>query len=266
MTSTLRVSSANTIRTKPTTGDTKTTFINVDHIGWLKCDGRALDTIQYNLLFQVIGYTFGGSGNTFNLPDAQGRVIGNVGTIVDTCNPSGVAFPAGTVTGEVTHKLTVAEMPAHNHNNAAGSIGANTTAAGTTSSYTHDHNVVTSSYTHNHGSTTSSYTHNHGGTTGDGGNAPESEGVTSGINTASVSGSGTHNHSISSDTHNHTITSDTHNHNITSDTHTHTIASNGGDACHNNMQPTLFYGNLFVYSGIPINGVPFAPKIARVLI
>lgn len=246
MTSTLRVSSANTIRTKPTTGDTKTTFISVDHIGWLKCDGRALDTTQYNLLFQVIGYTFGGSGATFNLPNGQGRVIGNTGTIIDACNPSGVAFPAGTVIGEVTHKLTVAEMPAHNHNDSTGSIGANTTAAGTTSSYTH-----------NHGSTTSSYTHNHGGTTGDGGNAPESEGVMSGINTATVSGSGTHNHSISSDTHNHTITSDT---------HTHTIASNGGDACHNNMQPTLFYGNLFVYSGIPINGVPFAPKIAHVLI
>jgi hypothetical protein len=57
-----------------------------------------------------------------------------------------------------------------------------------------------------------------------------------------------------------------HTHNITDPTHRHQIASNGNDQYHNNIQPTLFYGNLFVYSGIPINGVPFAPKIARILI
>ena len=255
MTSVMRNSSANTARTKPVTGDTKTSFVNEDHLGWFKCDGRSLDTTTFNLLFQVIGYTFGGSGASFNLPNAQGRVIGNRGTIVDACNPSGVAFLSGTLTGEVTHKLTIAEMPAHNHNNAvgtpgAGSPGANTTADGTTSSYTHSH-----------GTNTGSYTHNHGGTTGDGGNAAESEGVTSGINTASVSGSGTHNHSISSDTHSHTITSDT---------HSHTIASNGGDACHNNMQPTLFYGNMFIYSGVPFKTgtftFPYTTGVSPVLI
>ena len=247
MSSILRMSSANTARTKPTTGDTKSSFVEADHLGWLKCDGRGVDTTMYNLLFQVIGYTFGGSGATFNLPNAQGRVIGNKGTIVDACNPSGVAFPAGTVTGEVTHKLTIAEMPAHNHNDAAGSPGANTTAAGTTSSYTHDH-----------GTNTSSYTHSHGGTTGEAGSAAESEGVTSGINTASVAGSNTHSHSIASDTHSHTITSDT---------HTHTIASNGGDQCHNNMQPTLFYGNTFIYSGTPMKGTfPFTIGVSPVLI
>ena len=247
MSSILRMSSANTARTKPTTGDTKSSFVEADHLGWLKCDGRGVDTTMYNLLFQVIGYTFGGSGATFNLPNAQGRVIGNKGTIVDACNPSGVAFPAGTVTGEVTHKLTIAEMPSHNHNNAAGSPGANTTAAGTTSSYTHDH-----------GTNTSSYTHSHGGTTGEAGSAAESEGVMSGINTASVAGSNTHSHSIASDTHSHTITSDT---------HTHTIASNGNDACHNNMQPTLFYGNTIIYSGIPMKGTfPFTIGVSPVLI
>jgi len=263
------MSSANTARTKPTTGDTKSSFVEADHLGWLKCDGRSVDATMYNLLFQVIGYTFGGSGASFNLPNAQGRVIGNKGTIVDACNPSGVVFPAGMVTGEVTHKLTIAEMPAHNHNNAAGSPGANTTAAGTTSSYTHDHGTNTSSYTHSHGTNTSSYTHNHGGTTGDAGNSAESETVSIGLG-AIVSGSGTHNHSIASDTHSHTITSDTHNHTITSDTHTHTIASNGGDQCHNNMQPTLFYGNTFIYSGVPFKTgtftFPYTTGVTPVLI
>ena len=115
MTSILRQSSALTARTKPTTGDTKTSFVNVDHLGWLNCNGRALDKVQYNLLFQVIGYTFGGSGNTFNLPDFQGRVQGSVGTIVESCDTT--FFGPGQISGEVKHKLTIAEMPAHNHNN-----------------------------------------------------------------------------------------------------------------------------------------------------
>jgi DNA modification methylase len=33
-------------------------------MGWLKCDGRGLSTTDYNFLFQVIGYKFGGSGST----------------------------------------------------------------------------------------------------------------------------------------------------------------------------------------------------------
>ena len=222
MSSVLRSSCANTARTKPTTGDTKTSFVNTDHLGWLKCDGRSMDVTIYNLLFGVIGYTFGGSGTSFNLPDGRGRVVGNKGTIVDACDPSGVVFLPGTVTGEVNHRLTIAEMPAHNHNNAAGSPGVNTIVAGTTSAYTHDH----------------------GGTTGNAGQAAESETVVGTVaavySDAIVSGSGTHNHTIASDI------------------HSHTIASNGGDACHNNMQPTIFYGNLFVYSGVPIMGNQFA--------
>jgi microcystin-dependent protein len=156
-------------------------------------------------------------------------VIGNKGTIIDACDPSpGEPFPSGTVTGEVNHRLTIAEMPPHNHDNAAGSPGINTTAAGTTSSYTH----------------------NHGGTTGDGGNRVESESVSGPLVTnANVSGEGTHNHTIANDT------------------HSHTIASNGGNQCHNNMQPTLFYGNMFIYCGIPMKGTfPFTTGVSPVLI
>ena len=250
MTSVLRRTSATTARTKPTTGDTKTSFVDTDHLGWLRCDGRALNKIAYNLLFGVIGYTFGGSGTTFNLPDGSGRVVGNKGTITDLCGT--VSFPSGLKPGEVNHRLTIAEMPAHNHNNAigtpgAGSPGANTTADGTTSSYIHSH-----------GTNTSSYTHNHGGTTGEGGNRIESENVNNILTGANVSGEGTHNHSIAADTHSHIITSDT---------HSHTIASNGGDACHNNMQPTLFYGNMFIYGGIMLNDVyPYDTRPAPVLI
>jgi len=235
------MTSANTARTKPTTGDTKTSFVDTDHLGWLKCDGRSLDTTAYNLLFQVIGYTFGGSGANFNLPDAQGRVIGNKGTIVDACDPSGVAFPAGTVLGEVNHKLTIAEMPAHNHDNATGSPGANTTVAGTTSSENaHSHNYQDAYFAEAGGPSTGPLVAGHAGAAIDvdnhfyyrktnGGYTQDPNDATTQIATSTVAA------------------------------HTHTIASNGGDACHNNMQPTLFYGNMFVYSGVPINAMTVFP-------
>ena len=110
-------------------------------------------------------------------------------------------------------------MPSHNHDTAGAQVNLPTgTTAGNTSSYTHDH----------------------GGSTGNAGSAAESEtviGSVAAINTtAIVAGSGTHSHTIASDT------------------HSHTIKSNGGDGFHNNIQPTLFYGNTFVYSGIPTMG------------
>lgn len=36
------------------------------------CDGRSLLTTEHTELFEVIGYTFGGSGSTFNIPDFRG--------------------------------------------------------------------------------------------------------------------------------------------------------------------------------------------------
>jgi len=42
--------------------------------GFLKCEGQSLSKSQYPDLFDVIGYTYGGSGNNFNLPNLKGRV------------------------------------------------------------------------------------------------------------------------------------------------------------------------------------------------
>lgn len=35
--------------------------------------------------------------------------------------------------------------------------------------------------------------------------------------------------------------------------HSHTISSQGGGQAHNNMQPTLFGGNYFIFAGIQYN-------------
>ena len=42
---------------------------------YLECDGSTLNTSQFNDLFNVIGYTYGGSGTSFNVPDLRGEFI-----------------------------------------------------------------------------------------------------------------------------------------------------------------------------------------------
>jgi len=44
---------------RPMVGDTKMSVVNVDHIGWLKCDGRVLNVNDYYFLWETIGYSFG---------------------------------------------------------------------------------------------------------------------------------------------------------------------------------------------------------------
>jgi len=43
--------------------------------GWLLCAGQSLLTASYAALFGAIGYTYGGSGANFNLPDLRGRAV-----------------------------------------------------------------------------------------------------------------------------------------------------------------------------------------------
>ena len=42
--------------------------------GWLLCHGQSLDVATYQVLWDAIGYRYGGSGASFNLPDLRGRV------------------------------------------------------------------------------------------------------------------------------------------------------------------------------------------------
>ena len=43
--------------------------------GWLLCDGTSYSTTDYPDLFAVIGYTFGGSENNFNVPNYKGKFL-----------------------------------------------------------------------------------------------------------------------------------------------------------------------------------------------
>jgi len=94
--------------------------------GWMVCDGSAISRADFPELFTRIGIAYGaGNGSTtFNLPDLRGRVA--VGRdVLDTAY-----FPLGHTGGEKDHTLSIAEMPAHNHD-----ISAAAAAGGTTGRY-----------------------------------------------------------------------------------------------------------------------------------
>lgn len=175
-------------------------------MGWLKCDGRSLSVADYNLLFQVVGYAFGGSGNNFNLPDSQGRVPGAIG-------PNGESTrKLGDVSGSETHTLTINQMPAHKHGS-----------------------VDVTGNTNGNGNTTTNGAHTHTGTTDAAGFAASSTSVqtpVTGTNVADDTGS-----------HTHTFTTNS------AGDHFHTMGSTGGGAAHNNIQPTIFMGSLYMYCG-----------------
>ena len=95
----------------PEIGDIKHSVRSDDHAGWMKCDGRALNRGTYGDLFTAIGTTFGFTNSeTFKLPDAQGRVLGGVGTGAGLLSRS-----QGQKVGTETVTLTEAQMPIHNH-------------------------------------------------------------------------------------------------------------------------------------------------------
>lgn len=77
-------------------------------LGWVLCDGRALDRTKYEELFSVLGIRYGvGDGKTtFNVPDYRGKFLFGVDDNTQL-NTSG---------GEKQHTLTIDEMPSHNHN------------------------------------------------------------------------------------------------------------------------------------------------------
>ena len=48
--------------------------------GWLLCNGDLLSRLIYANLFSAVGYTYGGSDLSFNIPDLRGRSVIGAGT------------------------------------------------------------------------------------------------------------------------------------------------------------------------------------------
>jgi microcystin-dependent protein len=87
--------------------------------GWLLCDGSAVSRTTYAALFAATLIKYGGGDgiNTFNLPDARGRVILGAGAGAGL-----TSRVVGQVLGEETHTLNIGEMPAHSHTGQTGGV------------------------------------------------------------------------------------------------------------------------------------------------
>lgn len=133
--------------------------------GYLLCDGSVLSTVTYARLFAAIGYTWGGGGGSFNLPDMSEK--GPYG-------PGGgrsVGDTDGDETKDISHTHTIAAEANHDHN-FSGATDIDTSSlddqgsGSNTCTPRHNH-TITNQTTDPDGA------HNHGGATGSGGSGAQ---------------------------------------------------------------------------------------------
>ncbi len=205
--------------------------------GWELCYGQGLDTTAFSGLFAVIGYTYGGGGSTFNVPDLRGRVragkdnMGGSAANRVTAASGITGTTLGATGGAETHVLTEAQMPLHSHGtNTVGPAPAST--AGPSDNISDGPNPGTSgpdNEEHTH------QTYNEGIGFAAGGNILTAYRNGSGnpANLNTTGRSNVHYHSLAA----HTHTMKNHTHGLNS--HTHGINPNGSSALHQNMPPTM---------------------------
>jgi microcystin-dependent protein len=91
---------------QPYVGEIRMFAGNFAPAGWQFCEGQLLPISEFETLFNLIGTTYGGDGqSTFELPDLRGRLpihFGNGFTLAETGGAE-----------EIT--LTVSQIPAHSH-------------------------------------------------------------------------------------------------------------------------------------------------------
>src|ERR1700712_4646649 len=78
--------------------------------GWVFCNGQTLAISEFDVLFQLIGTTYGGDGEqSFNVPNLNGRVPLHQGTL------TGTTYTMGETAGSESVTLTTQTIPIHNH-------------------------------------------------------------------------------------------------------------------------------------------------------
>lgn len=91
---------------QPYVGEIRMFAGNFAPAGWMFCEGQLLPISEYETLFQLIGTTYGGDGeSTFALPDMRGRVPLHQGN----------GFILAETGGAEAITLTAAQIPAHTH-------------------------------------------------------------------------------------------------------------------------------------------------------
>ncbi len=91
---------------QPYVGEIRMFAGNFAPAGWMFCEGQLLPISENETLFNLIGTTYGGDGqSTFALPDLRGRVPIHQGN----------GFILAETGGSESVTLTVNQLPAHRH-------------------------------------------------------------------------------------------------------------------------------------------------------
>jgi microcystin-dependent protein len=91
---------------QPYVGEIRMFAGNFAPAGWMFCEGQLLPISEYETLFQLIGTTYGGDGqSTFALPDLRGRLPIHQGNGFILAETGGAE--------EIT--LTTQQIPVHTH-------------------------------------------------------------------------------------------------------------------------------------------------------
>lgn len=91
---------------QPYVGEIRMFAGNFAPAGWMFCEGQLLPISENETLFQLIGTTYGGDGqSTFALPDLRGRIPIHQGN----------GFILAETGGAEQITLTIQQIPAHSH-------------------------------------------------------------------------------------------------------------------------------------------------------
>ena len=96
---------------QPYIGEIRMFAGNFPPVGWLFCDGQLLPISENETLFQLIGTTYGGDGeSTFALPNLQSRIPLHFGN-----GPDGVSYQLAEMAGVESVTLSTQQIPVHSH-------------------------------------------------------------------------------------------------------------------------------------------------------
>lgn len=99
------------LKAQPFVGQIMFVPYNFAPVGWHECDGSLLPISEYEVLFTLIGTTYGGDGqSTFAVPNAKGKVI------IDDGQGSGLTpYILGQNAGVEEVTLLPSQLPSHKH-------------------------------------------------------------------------------------------------------------------------------------------------------
>ena len=97
---------------QPYIGEIRMFAGNFAPVGWMLCQGQLLPISEYETLFNLIGTTYGGDGqSTFQLPNLQSRLPIHMGT-----GSGGIgSYIIGQAAGVESVTLSTQQIPSHNH-------------------------------------------------------------------------------------------------------------------------------------------------------